>query len=429
VRRFLAFIFCMLLSAPATASAAVGAPLTHGPDPAAVGHGAEAGLGRAAKVASLPAEWCGVPRSSDDAANETANGGYKYHAVYMVPSDGADRFAQFAGAIQADALQASALLEAQYGRAIRFDMGTSCGPEYLDITLVRTDRSTAELEAIAQTATGTFDAVSAALDAAGLETIAATDSYARAAQRNRNYVVWLDGPGPAGSCGQAAIYDDPARTGNNLNNFGGKVALVFRNGAGAFCSSNAVRHEIGHNLGALQPGAPHAFDGSHCDDAYEDTMCYSRAPRVGSGQRGQFFDWGNDDYWDPPAGEPLPWWTVNLNRFLCPDATCNVTPGAGVAEPPPPVVDPPLGAPPAAGPEQRRPRPRLRVRAKRRGTLWKLRIRATGAGRGVVSVRCRTRRHGRVRVVYRRATDLPSAFRTSVRCRASRPKARLRVRG
>ena len=29
-------------------------------------------------------------------------------------------------------------------------------------------------------------------------------------------------------------------------------------------------------------------------------MCYSQAPKVAGGQRGQFFDYGNDDYWDPP---------------------------------------------------------------------------------------------------------------------------------
>ncbi|MBA2504360.1 MAG: hypothetical protein H0V29_00280 [Thermoleophilaceae bacterium] len=34
--------------------------------------------------------------------------------------------------------------------------------------------------------------------------------------------------------------------------------------------------------------------------------------------RSRSFDHGNDDYWGD-----LPWWTVDQNRFLCPDATCN----------------------------------------------------------------------------------------------------------
>jgi hypothetical protein len=407
-----------LLPASVAHGQSVGAPLTHGPDPASATGGAEAPVARSAKVARGEGEWCGAERATDDAANETANGAFKYHAVYMLPADGADRFSSLASAMQTDALQASALLETEYGRAIRFDMGTSCGPQYLDISVVRMTKTSAQLQSLAQTGTGTFEAVGAALDAAGLQTIQPTDSYARAAQRTRNYVVWLDGPAPSGTCGQAAIYDDPTRADDNLNNFGGKVALVFQNGGG-FCSSNAVRHEIGHNLGALQPGAPHAFDGSHCNDAYEDTMCYSSAPRVASGVRGQFFDWGNDDYWDPPAGAPLPWWTVNLNRFLCPDATCNVTPGAE----PPAAVDPTI-EPPAA---KSHPHGRLKLHVRRHGSLWKLKIRATGSGRGVVSVRCRKHRHSSVRTVYRRSTALPSTLRHNVRCRASRPKARLRV--
>jgi hypothetical protein len=424
MRRFSAFFFCILLTlcVAGPAGASVGAPLTHGPDPAFVAAGAEAqppGYAKRGFARKIPAQWCGEQRSTDDTANETANGAYKYRAVYMVPADRADRFAQFATAIQTDALQASALLETSYGRAIRFDMGTSCGPQYLDISFVRMPQTSAQLQAAAQTGTGTFDAVNAALGHAGFATIKATDTFSAAAQRTRNYAVWLDGPAPAGTCGQAAIYDDAAREQDNLNNFGGKVAVVFTKAANEFCSSNAVRHEIGHNLGALQPGAPHNFDGSHCDDAYEDTMCYSTAPRRADGQRGQFFDWGNDDYWDPPSGSPLPWWTVNLNRFLCPDAGCNFTPGAGGDELP--VTVDPVADPAAAG-----SKPRLKVRKKRRGTLWKLKMRATGDGVAVVSVRCRVRRHGRVRRVYSRATDLPRTLRKHVRCRGSRPVARLR---
>jgi hypothetical protein len=291
--------------------------------------------------------------------------------------------------------------------------------------------------------------VTDALDAAGFQTIKPTDTYDHAAARTRNYVVWLDGPAPLGTCGQAAIYDDPTRADDNLNNYGGKLALVFPKGDGGFCSSTAVRHEIGHNLGALQPTAPHAFDGSHCDDAIEDTMCYSNSPRVANGERGLFFDFGNDDYWDPPHGAPLPWWTVNLNRFLCPDASCNVAPGQ--------VDGLTVSAPDADGdgvpnsrdncrnrpnPDQTNsygdhrgdacePRPvrgKLKVRSHRHGSLWKLKLRASGHGDGVVTVRCRKRRGGQVRTVFSRSTRLPRTLHRRVRCRASRPKARLVVR-
>src|SRR3954464_4199779 len=410
---------------PALASPTVGAPSTHGPDPAAVAAGAEApavpahAKPRAAKL--VPQTWCGTETSSDDTAHEVDNGAFRYHAVYMLASDAPDRFGVLATSMQTDAFQASSLLESSYGRAIRFDIGTSCGPQFLDISVVRMAESGAQLATLARTPTGTFDAVTRALDAAGFPTIEPSDTTDEAAARTRNYLVWFDAPAPAGTCGQATIYDDPTRGPDNLNNFGGKAAIVFRNGDG-FCSSNAARHEIGHNLGALQSVAPHAFDGSHCNDAYEDTMCYPNSPLVGDGQRGQFFDYGNDDYWSLP-GSPLPWWTVDENRFLCPDASCNVV--AGADSPPDPLGPSTLNL--TARPRAtKRARGHVRMHARRHGRgLWGVSVRASGTGRAVVLVRCRRYRHGQVRTVFSRATRLPRRLHRTVHCGASKPRARL----
>jgi hypothetical protein len=425
-------------AAPASAYADsyVGAPLTHGPDPAAVAAGPEApalpaNTSRRISVKLVPQTWCGTETSSDDTAHEHDNGAFRYHAIYMLASDAPDRFSSLATAMQTDAFQASSLLESSYGRAIRFDIGTSCGPQYLDISVVRMPQTSAQLSALAHTSSGTFDAVEHALDAAGFQTIQPTDTMEEAAQRARNYLVWLDAPAPSASCGQAAIYDDPSRGAENLNNFGGKAAIVFRNGDG-FCSSNAARHEIGHNLGALQSAAPHAFDGSHCNDAYEDTMCYTNAPLVADGQRGKYFDWGNDDYWSLP-GAPLAWWTVDLNRFLCPDASCNVI--AGADTPPDPLapstpVTPVTPEPQPAQTSSRRSHGRVRMRARRhRHGVWKVTLRASGEGRGVVVVRCRRSRRGQVRTVLSRATRLPRSIRGTVRCGAGRPRAKLLLSG
>src|SRR3954470_18987745 len=364
--------------APAPASAFVGAPITHGPDPAGVSAGPEQSaspipaLGK--RVAKLvPSAWCGTETNADDQVNEVDNGPSRYHAVYMLAADSPNRFQSLATTLQNDAFQASALLETSYGRAIRFDLGTSCGPQYLDITVVRMAQTSAQMAALARSSNGTFDAVSHALDAAGYETIQPDDSVDDAGARTRNYLVWLDAPAPDGSCGQAAIYADPSRGEDNLNNLGGKAAVVFRNGDG-FCSSNAARHEIGHNLGGLQPVAPHAFDGAHCNDAYEDTMCYSNSPLVADGGRGQFFDYGNDDYWSLP-GKPLAWWTVDLNRFLCGDATCNAVAGAS-ADPPAAPATPVTPIGPAAAQRRKRSHGRVRLHARRRAHgVWKLRLR------------------------------------------------------
>lgn len=466
-----ACLLALALPAPALAhfgdAGFVGQPDTHGPDrgqvvdrgreapaPAGGAGGKPLSLERRGKLSGagarhrLPTGWCGTPRAADNRANETDNGAYRYHAIYALPADAPDRFRQIAGTLQTDAFQASALLEQTYGRAIRFDMGTDCGPQYLDISVVRLSQTTAQLQSVADTATGTLDAVTDGINAAGFATIGPSDTLESASARDRNYVVWIDGPSPAGACGQATSYDDATRDGSNLNNLGGKVAVVFPNGSGGFCSSNTVRHEIGHNLGALQPVAPNAFDGSHCADAFEDTMCYSQAPRVADGRRGQFFDYGNNDYWDPPRGANLPWWTANLNRFLCPDAACNVAPasGSGVVAGPdgdgdgvpdgddvcPAVANADqrdadrdgVGDACASAPTRVAPKATVRMRAKRWRKGWKVTLTARGQGRAVVTLRCRPKRRRAVRTVMSKRTTLPRTIRKKVRC-ATKPRAGL----
>ncbi len=472
--RLLSVIACSLfLALPASASAranfgagVVGQAESHGADPAVVvdahpelpapsggftgrplANAARAKLTGGGVRFRLPTGWCGDQRATDDRDHEMDNGAFRYHAIYALPSDAADRFRQFADSIQADSFQASALLEQSYGRAIRFDLGTSCGRQYLDISTVRLPYTTAQMQGLASTPTGTLEAVSNGINAAGFPTIRPTDTVESASTRNRNFVVWIDAPAPAGACGQATSYDDQTRDPSNLNNLGGKVAVVFPNGNGAFCSSNTVRHEIGHNLGALQPTAPHAFDGAHCNDSYEDTMCYSNAPRTQNGQRGMFFDYRNDDYWDPPQGASLPWWTANLNRFLCPDAACNIAPddGTTVVQGSDPdgdgVTDDTDVCPDVADPDQRdsdgdgrgdacspavrqsaAKKATVKLKAKRSKKGWKVTVSARGSGSAVVTVRCRRRSHGPVKTVLSKKTKLPRTLRSTVRC-ATKPRA------
>ena len=73
--------------------------------------------------------------------------------------------------------------------------------------------------------------------------------------------------------------------------------------------------------------APHAFDGAHCNDSGEDTMCYVSSTTPDTG--GPDFDYNNDDYWDPIANPRLTTaaklghWTVNLSSFICPTTGCD----------------------------------------------------------------------------------------------------------
>jgi len=315
----------LLLSLTIAAPAAAGTPRvhlrTHGADPAvpSLRHHATA------HSASEPFGWCGEERTHDYVDNELANGRYRYHAVYLFPQDGADRFSPaLATQMQSDLFGASGLLEHLYGRAVRLDMGTDCGPGFLDISVVKSALSSDDFAAAAKQDDGTMQIVARALAMAGFPTLKNGASRRAAGRLTTNYVVWLDAPTPLG-CGIGQSIDDSTRSRSNWNNYGGKVAVIFR-ADDDFCGQDTVRHEIGHTLGAMQPDAPHAFDGVHCDDAYEDTMCYPDSPVRGSGDfQDQYFDYGNDDYWDPPGGRVLGWWTADENRFICPTASCNVS--------------------------------------------------------------------------------------------------------
>jgi hypothetical protein len=285
------------------------------------------------------------------------------------------------------------------------------------------------------------------LIAKGFDALPLRDSPRTAAAKTRNYLVWLDGVSAGDRvCGGASQYADTVRDPSNVNNYGGKLAIVLRSGAG-WCDSNTVRHEIGHNLGALLPGAPHAFDRSHCNDAYEDTMCYPSSPRRGDGSyEGQFFDYGNDDYWDPP-GRALAYWTVNLNQFVCPDIACNIARDTSILGTVVRAVDlvdvfdgdgdataDLFGTCPQEGLAGREPacrsnagdasgevvllgshRPTVVLRSKRlRKGHWRVTLLVDGHGRASVTLTCR-RRGRRVRVL-RRSLTAPKVVRRTVRC-------------
>ena len=139
-------------------------------------------------------------------------------------------------------------------------------------------------------------------------------------------------------------------------------------------------------------------------------MCAADSPQVATGERGLFFDYNNDDYWDPP-NRALPWWTANLNRFVCPNADCNVAGGAPA---------------PAARPGVKPIRPKTKVRrSKRKRDLWRVQLHVTGTGRAEVDVRCRKRPSAKESAVLVKRYKVPRRISSSVRC-AMKPAARAR---
>ncbi len=235
------------------------------------------------------------------------------HAIYLYPSDRSSRFSTYAAMFQADARQASKRLADLFGRGLRFDERLGANSvHYLDITVVKSTKTSSQLSTSNQ-----FNVIRDELKARGF-----------LSNTNKKYLVWLDAGSAA--CGQGEIYADTRRSSANSNDLR-TLAAIYRpysttGSDGGFCRGRTVGHEIGHNLGALQSVAPHAFDGAHCNDSAEDVMCYRSQTTSDTG--GQAFDWKNDDYWDPAANPAsgssakLPWWTANLSKYVCPTTDC-----------------------------------------------------------------------------------------------------------
>jgi hypothetical protein len=245
-------------------------------------------------------QWTGGTPTGDVADDTTLP---QFHAIYMYPSNGTNRFGTFAAMIQADARQASDRLNA-LGKAVRWD--TRGSGALIDITVVRSSNTAKRLGSGSQ-----FTLVKNEIASKGFN------------KANKKYVVWLDAASQY--CGQGELYQDTRRSSANYNELK-TTAIVYRPyptndiATGGFCRGRTAMHEMGHNLGAIQRVAPHAFDGAHCNDSAEDVMCYTSATSTDTG--GASFDFGTDDYWDP-ATTKLSWWTVNLSTYLCPSpATC-----------------------------------------------------------------------------------------------------------
>ncbi len=257
-----------------------------------------------------PAQYDGVALGADHQPDHLATP--TVHAIYLYPSNASSRFAKFAAMFQADAAQASKLVEGLYGTGVRFDMrkggATPKNPDgvFLDITVLKSKYNAKQLGSSRQF------------------TLVRDEIAAKFNDPNKKYVVWLDAA--SRYCGQGELYQDPNRDPAVNANQKRTTAIVYRpysttNTDGGFCRGRTLLHEVGHNLGALQNVATNTSDGAHCNDDNNDVMCYTDSEQFTSD--GSKFDYLNNDYWDPPGGFPLPHWTVNLSRFVCTTSNCS----------------------------------------------------------------------------------------------------------
>ncbi|GGK29813.1 hypothetical protein GCM10010124_23160 [Pilimelia terevasa] len=127
-------------------------------------------------------------------------------------------------------------------------------------------------------------------------------------------------------CGIAGYSSDDSPGPGNASNTGTSYLRV---DATAGClGANAIAHEMGHALGAVQDSAPHADDG-HCTQAL-DMMCHddkTPTPDCPEWDSKRLPDCAGDDYFNvaPPAGSYLAthWNLARSRYFYASDAPSN----------------------------------------------------------------------------------------------------------
>jgi Divergent InlB B-repeat domain len=253
-----------------------------------VGHRSRAAVA-ARELPRTGSTWCGTASQVDVTPNAVA--GYATHWIYAVPSDGADAFATYANAMQADAESIDAWWRSQDGaRVPRNDLARmSCGLQ-LDLTQIRLPHSSAVLA---------DDDIRFMAIAQSLGTFRFADPHAK-------YVVYYDGPGDPDICGEG---------GSHMSGYG--YAIVYVQACAGVPPNTTATHELLHTLGAVPSGAPNECpypnDGHVCDDAYDMMFPFGDETPI----TGLHLDTGRDDYY-AHAGAQLDVqdspWLVQLDR-------------------------------------------------------------------------------------------------------------------
>ncbi len=308
--------------------------------------GSDDALRRRARVlpkiaaAALPPTWCGAERTTDDVANASSSGP-RIKVVYAYASDQPNRFADYRDLIQSDVATIAQWVAGSSGglRTLRFDTGTNCGPDYVDIVVVRLPRTRA-------TYTGSDDRASWVVDDINNTPLFMSGTY--------NFLVYADGlyadDGVVGT-GQLP-YDDSPGLGND-SNIGGLTAMVWGDGSAGFGDDRITTalHEVGHTLGAVQDSAPSSTLAGHCYEVF-DVMCYPDGGPRGSGAWMVNacpyaallpFECGVDDYFNPAplSGSYLTThWNLFNSVFMCQVSSCVVPTGTTPPPTPPPTPTP-----------------------------------------------------------------------------------------
>jgi hypothetical protein len=292
-------------------------------------------------VQYAPTAWCGTRLTSDDteyAAFPAAQRQIK--VVYAYASGEQDRSAQWSDALQANVSNIEQYLAVQTAgaRALRFDMGTECGPQYVDVQVVALTRPRTYYRD-----DPTHFSRLASDVASALGPLSGPRDVFILADKLTDSSVW----------GIAQVINDDSGDSGNDSNTGGLTAIMWTNPSTQPDPSDpwqptVMLHEITHNLGGVQQSAPNHTSNWHCTDG-EDLMCYldGSAEQVNYSDTvcpfenlaiPQTYDCGHDDYFDPtpaPGSYLDTHWNVYRSAFMGECGQLGLACGVGVVPAPP----------------------------------------------------------------------------------------------
>lgn len=260
------------------------------------------------------AAWCGTAGGGGAGSSAPS-----ISLVYAVPSDQRSRFRQVAGMLQRGVTTIGRYIALESGqrKTIRFETGTSCGPQYVRIQFVRLRGPRVSY-----------------LDSNGAPAMATVRAELKevlpASAGPRNWLVYVDGLVDRAS-GWAEVLEDDTPGSTNRHNAGGLFAFVW--GERQVPPSRLqvpyyaylMLHELTHNLGGVQASAPNASGAWHCTDGF-DVMCYDDGGTAQqpiacrrAGVLGAAYDCNQDDYFNPspaPGSYLATHWNVYDSAFL-----------------------------------------------------------------------------------------------------------------
>lgn len=219
---------------------------------------------------ALAGGWCGSGESSVDRADATT--GPQVHAIWAVPSDGADTFAAGAARLADDLASVSAWWAGQDPtRVPRIDNAVFPGGTCADISFVRLPLPASAYSG----ASASFTQVSYELATAGFG-----NAY-------KKYLVYFDGP---------TVEPDVCGTGGGSFSSGPSYAVVWLAACPTVPDDSIAAHELLHALGALPDGAPHPCPGDSghpCDSSQDVLYPYSSGTPLAQ----LVLDVNHDDYY------------------------------------------------------------------------------------------------------------------------------------